>query len=456
MNIRIVAKLFARLEQLRRHERWTRAQLLAFQAQELSALRTHAYAHSPFYRSFHKGLASAPLSELPVLTKATLMNNFDQLVTNRSVALADIKSALAQFDANHLYLDRYWVNVTSGSTGAPGVFLFDEDEWVAVLASFARAHEWAGVKISLTHRMSMASVASTAPTHMSAQVGETLKSWWMPALRLAATEPLNDMVTRLNQWKPQMLVTYASMARTLAAEQLNGRLAIRPHLIFSSAEVLTQETRHGIESAWGHAPFNQYAATEVGGIAAETAEHRGMPLFEDQAVFEVVDECYRPVPAGENGSKLLVTVLFNRTQPLIRYEISDSVRLSPEPAPNGWPFAVMADVQGRAEDVLQLASASGGAVSVHPLTFHRILDALAVTGWQVVQEQDGLHVLLSGAAGVRETDEALVTAVAQALAAQGAQVPQITVHRVDAIPKSASGKTPLIKALRAHRADPVA
>jgi phenylacetate-coenzyme A ligase PaaK-like adenylate-forming protein len=65
--------------------------------------------------------------------------------------------------------------------------------------------------------------------------------------------------------------------------------------------------------AWQAPPFNVYAATETGGIAAECRQHRGMHLFEDLVIPEVVDEHYQPVAAGEPGDRLLVTVLSSRT-----------------------------------------------------------------------------------------------------------------------------------------------
>jgi phenylacetate-CoA ligase len=45
-------------------------------------LRQFAYEGSPFYRRFHHGLESAPLAELPVLTKAVLMDHFDEISTD--------------------------------------------------------------------------------------------------------------------------------------------------------------------------------------------------------------------------------------------------------------------------------------------------------------------------------------------------------------------------------------
>lgn len=248
----------------------------------------YVYTHSPFYRRFHAGLFDRPLQELPVLTKARLMEHFDELVTDRAVQRDALWPYMAGAHADARFHDRYWLNTTSGSSGQPGLFLFDPTEWTAVLTSFARAQEWAGGWVRLTHQTPMASVASTDSWHMSAAVGATLRSWWMSALRLAASEPVPRLVAQLNAQPPEILISYASMARILADEQLAGRLQIAPDLVLTSSEVLTDETRRLITAAWGQPPFNQYAATESDGLAAECVAHRGMEgalegvgLFED-------------------------------------------------------------------------------------------------------------------------------------------------------------------------------
>jgi len=279
---------------------------------------------------------------------------------------------------------------------------------------------------------------------MSAQVGATVQSWWMTALRLAASAPLAEIVQRLNAWQPQMLVAYASMARILAKEQLGGRLRITPQLVFTSSEVLPQSTRQRVAAAWGQEPFNQYAATETAGIAAEHRDCHNMHLFEDLAIVEVVDTDNRPVLAGVYGDKVLITTLWSRTQPLIRYELGDCIRLAVEPCSCGRHFRVVDGIQGRVEDVLQLADATGHSVTIHPNVFHEVMDTFPTSGWQVRQEPDGLTVLVNGSDTLDEA--ALRGALRQALAAQGAIVAQITVQRVAAIPKTAAGKAPLIKA----------
>ncbi|HZD58355.1 MAG TPA: hypothetical protein VE136_16605 [Anaerolineales bacterium] len=455
MDMLLLLKLMNTLGQLRQHERWTRSQLEAYQAEAFCRQREHAYAHSLFYQGFHKGLMDRPLQELPVLTKAMVMENFDELVTDRAVRLGELRAHMASDWEGKRFMNRYWVTATSGSTGHPGVFLFNRDEWAIVMATLGRAHEWAGVPMTPTHRMKMASVASLtsgSPWHMSAQVATTFQSkWmraWMPTLSFDAAQPLAGIVQQLNDWQPHLLVGYASMMRILANEQLAGRLRIHPHMIIPGSEVLTDETRRRIEAAWGYPPFNAYGATEGGaGLAAETSDHSGLYLFEDNVIFEVVDETYRPVPPGEYGDKVLITTLFSRTQPLIRYELSDSVRLAADPGRLGWPFARIDGIQGRTEDILHLPAVSGGEVAVHPITFHHALDSLPVSGWQVVQEEDGLRVLLSGAAD-SVNDFMLVEVLEHSLAAQKVIPVPIAVQRVDAIPKNATGKAPLVRASR--------
>ncbi|HEX7976642.1 MAG TPA: AMP-binding protein [Anaerolineales bacterium] len=452
MDMLILLKLMNTLGQMRQHERWTRAQLEIYQAEALLRLRRFAYARSPFYQHFHKGLMDRPLQELPALTKAMVMENFNELVTDRSVNLEDLRAHMARDGEGKRFLTRYWVTATSGSTGNPGIFLFDRDEWNTVTAGFGRAHEWAGVPMTPTHRMKMASVASLtigSPWHMSAQVATTVRGgWmnaWMPTLSLDAAQPLAQIVQQLNDWQPHLLTGYASMMRILADEQLAGRLQIHPHMIIPGSEVLTDETRRRIEAAWGHPPFNAYGATEGGALAAETNDHLGLYLFEDNVIFEVVDEQYRPVPAGVYGDKVLITTLFSRTQPLIRYELSDSILLAANTGNSNLPFARIDGIQGRMEDILRLPGLSGGEVAVHPITFHHMLDSLPVSGWQVVQEVDGLRVLLSGAAdGVN--DSMLVDGLKRQLAAQNVAIPPITVQHLDVIPKNATGKAPLVKA----------
>jgi phenylacetate-coenzyme A ligase PaaK-like adenylate-forming protein len=294
----------------------------------------------------------------------------------------------------------------------------------------------------------MAVVSSTTVWHQSARVAATVSSPFVASHRLDAAAPLGDITEQLNRLHPEILIGYASMLRALADEQLAGRLQISPRAVNSASEVLTPETRAMATRAWGMAPFNVYAATETGGIAAECVQHRGMHLFEDLVIPEVVDDAYRPVPPGQPSDRLLVTVLLSRTLPLIRYEMIDRVTLATEPCPDGLPFRLLASIEGRTDDILVLPALAGGRIRLHPVVFHHVLDLLDTPAWQVRQHGSDITVLVvTPAAGFNPT--ATEQAVRAALTDAGARPAAVTVSIVDAIPAGASGKRPLVLADKA-------
>ncbi|HXI27011.1 MAG TPA: AMP-binding protein, partial [Vicinamibacterales bacterium] len=232
----------------------------------------------------------------------------------------------------------------------------------------------------------------------------------------------------------------------LAAEQIAGRLRIQVRSVATSGEVLDEETRRAVRRAWGVPVFDTYGATEYAPIAAECA-HGKKHLFEDNAIIEVVDDRGRAVPPGTPGDRLLLTVLNRRTQPLIRYEISDVVRRVDGGCACGRNFAVIESIDGRVEDTLYFEprDRQAGRVAVHPIVFHDIMDTVPASGWQIRQSGDRLTVSLVGLEDPSAADR-LAAAIRRALELQGAAVATVTVAAVDALARGATGKAPLIVA----------
>lgn len=426
--------------------RWSAEQLRRHQQQALATLRRFARERSPFYRRFHFGLDDAPLDSLPILDKATLMAEFDRIVTDPGIRLAEVEAHLAQPDPGQLYRGRYTALSTSGSTGLRGVFVFDPQEWRASLAAIMRPLMWSGAPSPLA-RPRTALIASGAPWHYSARVGASLSTPLLRGLRLDAGLPLAELVARLNDWQPVSMAVYPSILRQLAEEQLAGRLAIPLRHVGTSAELLPDATREQVRAAWDIPVFNTYGATEYAPIATECREG-SLHLLEDRAIFEIVDADGRAVPPGEPGARLLVTVLDRRTQPLIRYEISDGLRELPGSCPCGRPFRRLARIEGRVEEALRLTAADGGrTVDIHPNLIHQLLERVPATGWQLRQEsRDALSVLLTGT-----PDDAASSTLREGLAAllhsRGAAPLRLDVRWVAELPRGASGKAPLIVAL---------
>lgn len=452
MDIRLLAELLLLRQRWKSRDHWDPRRIEIHHARALQDLRRAAYAGSEFYRRHHAGLFDAPLSALPPVTKAELMTDFDEAVTVPGLRLADVEEHLRSLvsegaDPSRPWRGRWWTAATSGTTGRRGIFVWGRHEWAKILASYARANDWAGLPAGLTHPIRVAVVGSRTPTHQSAMLGATLQSRIVPTLRLDATSPLAETVAELNAFQPRLLVGYASVLTPLAAEQRHGRLRISPQSVMSASEVLSERAAAQMRAAWGSAPFDVYAATETGGIASPCTFHHSH-IYEDLVIVEPVDEAGRPVPIGTMGAKILVTVLSSRTLPLIRYEMSDSVGLAGRGCPCGRAFTRLAGIEGRVEDMLVLPGATG-MVSVHPNVFHNILDEATIAGWQVVQEQASLRILLAGLAPGVST-ETIRDRVALALRSAGVVGTGVEVRVVDAVERNALGKAPLVRAWKSQ------
>jgi len=438
--------VFRVLQSARAHERssrWTRAQLESHQAQRLLELRRFVQTNSPFYRRFHAGSESRPLGELPILSKTMLMENFDELVTDRTLKLAALEEYLArQADDTPLFRRRFTVLSTSGSTGQRGIFVFDRREWTRALGAMLRPIlSWQQSGGQRAARI--ATVMSRVPWHYSARAVTTLSSRLIPpTLRIDAATPLEEMIRKLNDWQPDALTCYPSVLRELSEAQIAGRLRISLRHINTSAEVLTDSVRSGVSEAWGSRVYNTYGATEYAPIASECASGN-LHLFEDGAIIEVVDASGRPVPDGEPGERVLLTVLARRVQPLIRYELSDVLRVRAAGCDCGRPFRIVEAIEGRIEDVLVFERSGGGEVAIHPNLFHQVLEAVPATSWQVIQYTDALVVNL---VGLRDEPSraAISTNLKRALESLGASVPPLLLVRMSPVERGATGKAPLI------------
>jgi hypothetical protein len=137
----LVAGVLAHRRELRRRDSWSREQLRDYQAHQLARLRTYTYARSPFYHRFHAGAFDRPLSELPVLTKAVLMEHFNELVTAGDIRLEHVEEYLSTLQGNKPFRGKYYASTTAGTTGRRSIFLWNIVEWVQVVAAPATPHE---------------------------------------------------------------------------------------------------------------------------------------------------------------------------------------------------------------------------------------------------------------------------------------------------------------------------
>jgi phenylacetate-CoA ligase len=421
-------------------ESWPRERLLEFQRRRLRETVRHAVANSPYYyRAIGDvGNGDIRLHELPILTKTTLMAEFDRIVTDRRLRLADAERHLAGDRAGEPLFGEYRVVASGGTTGMRGVVVYDQPAWEVAVASVLHLLKVQGVSADTR----VLGIGSPTPLHMTNRLFAELRAGRADAPRLSVTTPLPDVVEALNAYRPEALITYPSFVRRLAEEQRAGRLRIAPRQFCTAAETLTQDVRDLAQETWGASVLNAYGATEANLIGMECPWATGLHVNEDLLVLEVVDENDRPVPPGVAGHRLLVTTLFNRTLPFIRYELSDLVTVADGPCPCGRPHLRLASVQGRREDVLSLPARNGGQVSVHALQLRApLLRMPAVRQFQVSPRSAGLLVrlVLHEGAAAGEVLGSARRAIEVELDQVGATVGTLTIEAVGDIGRSGTG-----------------
>ncbi len=359
----------------------------------LAALVAHARTSSPFYRALYRALPAGDVlfQDLPPVSKPQLMAHFDDWVTDPAITRTGLEAFVADPALVGIrYLGRYFACTSSGTTGHPGLFVHDRAAIACYRAQGIRAVgaalNAAGLLAVLRRKVRTAVVVGTGG-HFAAAVWLESERRRSRARRRAfrlfpVQQPLDRLVQGLNDFDPALLIGYASALELLAGEQDAGRLNIRPVVVESSGESLADASR--LAASLGGPVHNVYAASEFTPIALDCP--RGwLHVNSDWVILEPVEEDYSPTPAGRPSHTVLLTNLANRVQPLIRYDLGDSVIAKPGPCECGNRLPAIR-VAGRHDDILHLTDARGAAVNVLPLAITSPIDgAPGVHRYQLVQ-----------------------------------------------------------------------
>jgi phenylacetate-CoA ligase len=422
-------------------------------AARLRALLDRAVSGSGFYRRLYGASRGADLalSDLPVTKKADLMAAFDQWVTDPAITRRDVDRFLADPSRIGRLHRGYFVCTSSGTTGDPGVFVYDRRAitvFRAMMIARVDAHWLSPTEMArlAARRFRWAAVAGAGAHFAGAGWMELERSrsrWRDRAYRLLPAQwPVARVVPALNAFDPGILTTYPSVLEMLTHEADSGRLRIRPVFIETSGETADPDAARGAAAAFGCPVHDAYACSEFLFLAFG-CEHGWLHVNSDWAVLEPVDAHMRPVPPGEASHSVLLTNLANHVQPLIRYDMGDSVIERPDACPCGVRLPAIR-VMGRRDDVMGLVDARGRSVRVAPLAIGSAVEAVpGVMRSQLAQTARStvrLRVEASPGADAGTVAEAARDALLDFLAASGR--PDVVVVMDPSPPRSdpASGK----------------
>ena len=380
------------------------------------------------------GLSGAGVANLPVMTKADLMDNFDDVVTDRRLTRELCERHLQQGAGGGYLLGEYQVVASGGSSGRRGVFVYGWDAWAICWASMMRFpyRDWASDPALAGVDRVAAVVAASKPTHVSAAFRHTFSTSRTPEHLIPVSQPTGQIVAALNRLQPTELIGFSSVLPRLAREAQAGRLRIAPRRVMAISEPLFPEARAAIRQAWDVPVGNRYGMSE--GVFAGFCGHASH-LPDDLCLFEPVDPAGRPVPDGVRSQRVYVTNLYNLALPLIRFEVTDEVTVAGGTCPCGSGFRRIADPQGRLDDTF----AYPGGVSIHPHVFRSSLGQhRQIIEYQVQQTPRGAEIRVVTDAPLDTAGAAMM--IGEALAAAGLEQPDVTITQAAVLGRQTSGK----------------
>lgn len=363
-------RMFAELQ---RTARLSSEDLLVLQARRAIDLARFAMANTHFYRDFYTAAGfrlgdlddPAAFSELPIVEKAHLRENFDAFVSNERTPRNSV------------------VALTGGSTGEPTRLL--RDLRTPTRAIEWRLFSWWGIDPS-------ADIAFVVRPFRSglARVAHGIV-WWPSARFELDAYQLDDahidpFLERWRRVRPELLVGYvggtSEFARIVAARH-PGLPA--PRAIGVTAAPLTTAIRRDISAALGAPVFDHYRSAEIPWIAGECREQNGLHTFADVRKVEIVNEAGATC-APEAVGQVVATDLTNRVFPIVRYRLGDRTSIMPGQCRCGVPFPRIAQVAGRVSDVLRMPD--GQAIAAEGFTYVFSIEPQAIRQFHIHQHED--------------------------------------------------------------------
>jgi putative adenylate-forming enzyme len=327
----------------------SRAQLAAWQEKCLARYFTHTLPRASYYAD----LNITRVEQLPAMDKAAMMADFAARNTadiSRDTAQAIALDAERSRDFSptlmHPTLGEITVGLSSGTSGHRGLFLVTREErlrWAGILLAKTLPHVLLRQILCFWRRP----LAIAFFLRANSNLYNTLSSRRINFGFYDLLRGVDAYVTQLNHQQPHALVAPPTVLRRLAQLQLAGDLAIQPLHILGVAEVLEEDDAQLIEQAFGYSPHQIYQATE--GFLAYTCEAGGLHLNEAQIYIEKdwLDETrFQPV----------ITDFSRTTQIIARYKLNDILRVAAAPCRCGRVETTLAAVEGRADQILYLAS----------------------------------------------------------------------------------------------------
>ena len=249
-----------------------------------------------------------------------------------------------------------FVNKTSGSSGAPFVFAKDKEAHAITWASIMHRFAWYGVDFNSSFQARFYGIPLDFVGYRKERFKDFLSTRYRFPIFDLSDKVLEGFLDHFKTKKFDYINGYTSSI-VLFGKYLKDRNIVLTDVCptlkvcMVTSEMLFDEDKILLEKHLGVPIVNEYGASELDLIAFQNTN--GDWQVNSETLFvEILDENNQPVPNGTEG-KVVITSLYNKAHPFIRYEIGD-VGILDEKSTAKKP--ILKKLIGRTSDVALLPS----------------------------------------------------------------------------------------------------
>ena len=308
------------------------------------------FQNNEFYKNLVGNKLPKSWEDLPVLTKKDLQRPLEERLS-RGYSPKTV-----------------FVNKTSGSSGDPFIFAKDKYAHALTWASFIDKFGWHGINFNKSYQARFYGI----PLDFIGNKKERLKDFLSNRFRFSIFDlsdtVLDNVLEKFKRSKFDYINGYTSSI-VMLAKHLKTKDVVLKHVCptlkvcLVTSEMLFEEDKNLLEKQFGVPVVNEYGASELDLIAFQNPNDEWRINAETLFV-EILDEKNKPIPFGEEG-KVVITGLYNKAHPFIRYEIGDLGILCDTSTPKK---PILKKLIGRTNDFAVLPSGKKAA----GLTFYYI------------------------------------------------------------------------------------
>lgn len=314
------------------------------------AIVAYHLKHNPFYKTFAKTANLNDWNSIPVMTKR------------------DLQQPLLNRLSEGFSKKKVFVNKTSGSSGDPFIFAKDKFCHALTWSGVFNRYEWHDINLNTSKQARFYGIPLNKKGYFKERLKDALSNRHRFSVFDLSDTAFENVLATFKTTPFEYLNGYTSSIVQFAKFLEKKRLILKTicpslKLAIVTSEMLFEADKRLLENQFEIPVVNEYGAAELGIIAFQNTTNQWIVNSEDLYI-EILDENNQVLPYGEEG-RVVITALYNKAHPFIRYDLGDNGTLSKL---SSLKTPILQQLTGRTNDIVKLPSGKTAA----GLTFYYV------------------------------------------------------------------------------------